>query len=215
VLSKYILGRRDVPLPEELSARQKAILEHIKKVIRQKGYPPSVREIGEAVGLNSSSTVHSHLNQLEDKGYIRRDPTKPRTIEVIDPYNTVAKEMIPVPLVGQVAAGSPILAAENIEDTFPLPLDFVKAEDVFMLQIKGDSMINAGIFDGDLVIVRKQNTANNGDIVVALLGEEATVKRFYKGSTNVRLQPENDLYEPIITKDVVILGKVTALMRRY
>ncbi len=200
---------------EDLSERQIAILNYIKKVIKLKGYPPAVREIGQAVGLSSSSTVHSHLNQLENKGYIKRDPTKPRTIEVIDQGAFPQKEMVQVPLVGRVTAGEPILAVENIEDTFPLPLDFLKTEDVFMLRIKGDSMINAGIYDDDLVIVRKQNTAHNGDIVVALLGEEATVKRFYKASNHVRLQPENDFYEPIITKDVVILGKVAALMRKY
>ncbi|MBZ4653451.1 MAG: SOS-response transcriptional repressor, LexA [Peptococcaceae bacterium] len=200
---------------EDLTDRQVAIINYIKKEIKAKGYPPSVREIGEAVGLSSSSTVHNHLNQLESRGYIKRDPTKPRAIEVIDHNLRPNKEMVNVPIVGRVTAGSPILAVENIEDTFPLPLDFIKSEDVFILNVKGDSMIEAGIQDGDLVIVRKQNTARNGDIVVALLEDEATVKRFYKENNYIRLQPENSNYEPIITKDVLILGKVIALLRKY
>lgn len=202
-------------MPEDLTERQAAILEYIKKEIRAKGYPPAVREIGEAVGLSSSSTVHSHLNQLESKGYIKRDPTKPRAIEVIDKTVRSFKDMVDIPIVGRVTAGAPILAVENIEDTFPLPMDFIKAEDVFMLEVKGDSMINAGILEGDLVIIRKQNIATNGDIVVALLGEEATVKRFFKEPNYVRLQPENDNYEPIITRNVSILGKVVGLVRKY
>ena len=202
-------------MPEDLTDRQQAILDHIKKEIKRRGYPPAVREIGEAVGLSSSSTVHSHLNQLEQKGYIKRDPTKPRAIEVMDSSFRSFKEMIDIPIVGRVTAGEPILAVEKIEDTFPLPLDFVKSEDAFMLEIKGDSMIMAGIQEGDLVIVRKQNIARNGDIVVALLGEEATVKRFFKEATHVRLQPENDLYKPIITREVTILGKVIGLLRKY
>ncbi len=200
---------------EDLTDRQVAIINYIKKEIKTKGYPPSVREIGEAVGLSSSSTVHNHLNQLESRGYIKRDPTKPRAIEVIDRNLRPNKEMVNVPIVGRVTAGSPILAVENIEDTFPLPMDFIKSEDVFILNVKGDSMIEAGILDGDLVIVRKQNTARNGDIVVALLEDEATVKRFYKENNYIRLQPENSNYEPIITKDVLILGKVIALLRKY
>ncbi|MFZ5753481.1 MAG: transcriptional repressor LexA [Bacillota bacterium] len=200
---------------EDLTDRQVAIINYIKKEIKAKGYPPSVREIGEAVGLSSSSTVHNHLNQLESRGYIKRDPTKPRAIEVIDHNLRPNKEMVNVPIVGRVTAGSPILAVENIEDTFPLPLDFIKSEDVFILNVKGDSMIEAGIQDGDLVIVKKQNTARNGDIVVALLDDEATVKRFYKENSHIRLQPENSNYEPIITKDVLILGKVIALLRKY
>ena len=200
----------------DLTTRQLAILKYIKKEIKVKGYPPAVREIGEAVGLSSSSTVHNHLNQLENKGYIKRDPTKPRAIEVIDPYMKPAKETVDVPLLGQVTAGLPILAVENIEEYYPLPLDFVKTgEDIFMLKVRGDSMINAGIMDGDMVIVRKQNTAGNGDIVVALLEDEATVKRFYKESRHIRLQPENEKYEPIISADVVVLGKVIGLYRSY
>lgn len=200
---------------EDLTDRQQEILDFIKQEIRTKGYPPAVREIGEAVGLSSSSTVHNHLNQLENKGYIKRDPTKPRAIEVIDGTMTNQKEMINVPILGRVTAGMPILAFENIEDTFPLPVDFLKTEDVFMLHIVGDSMIKAGIHDGDLVIVRKQNTAKDGDIVVALLDDEATVKRFYKESDYIRLQPENDFYEPILSTNVTILGTVEALIRKY
>lgn len=200
---------------EELTQRQKEILSYIKRSIKRKGYPPAVREIGEAVGLSSSSTVHSHLNQLESKGFIRRDPTKPRAIEIIDGKPASYKDMVDVPLIGSVAAGSPILAVENIEDTYSLPFDLVHAEESFMLKIRGDSMINAGIFNDDMVIVKRQNTARDGDIVVALIDDEATVKRFYKGFSHVRLQPENDLYEPIITKDVKVLGKVIGLLRKY
>lgn len=200
---------------EDLTERQSGILDFIKQQIKSKGYPPSVREIGDAVGLSSSSTVHSHLSQLEKKGYIKRNAAKPRAIEVIDNNLYPGKDMINVPVVGRVTAGTPILAVEDIEDKFPLPLDFVKSEDVFMLKIKGNSMIKAGIYNGDMVVVRKQNTASNGDIVVALLGEEATVKRFYKEADYIRLQPENDEYEPIISKDVIILGKVTGLLRKY
>lgn len=202
-------------LYEDLTDRQRAILSYIKKEIKTKGYPPAVREIGGAVGLSSSSTVHSHLNQLENKGYIRRDPTKPRAIEIMDSQQLPSREMIEVPLVGRVTAGAPILAVENIEETFPLPLEFINTDDVFMLKIQGDSMINAGIFNGDMVVVRKQNVARDGDIIVALLEDEATVKRFYKGFNHIRLQPENDAYEPIITRDVQVLGKVVALLRRY
>lgn len=200
---------------DDLSSRQIAILEFIKKEIRTKGYPPAVREIGEAVGLSSSSTVHGHLAQLEDKGYIRRDPTKPRAIEVTDGNsNVVKKEIINVPVVGKVTAGEPILAVENIEDSFPLPLDFVRNDNVFMLSVRGESMINAGILDGDYVLVRQQNNAKNGDIVVALLGDEATVKTFYKEKDYIRLQPENPVLEPIIVNDVSVLGKVIGVFRR-
>jgi repressor LexA len=199
----------------DLTNRQIAILEFIKKEIRLKGYPPAVREIGEAVGLSSSSTVHGHLAQLESKGYIRRDPTKPRAIEVTDGNETVIKkEMVNVPIIGKVTAGQPILAVENIEDTFPLPLDFVRNDNVFMLSVRGESMINAGILDGDFVLVRQQSTAKNGDFVVALLEDEATVKTFYKEKDHIRLQPENPFLEPIISKDVSILGKVIGVFRR-
>ncbi len=199
----------------DLSNRQIAILDFIKKEIRKKGYPPSVREIGEAVGLSSSSTVHGHLAQLEEKGYLRRDPTKPRAIEVLGDDNPlIKKEMVTVPIVGRVTAGQPILAVENIEDTFPLPLDFVRNDNVFMLSVRGDSMINAGILDGDYVLVRQQSTAHNGDIVVALIEDEATVKTFYKENDYIRLQPENPAFEPIMTRNVSILGKVTGVFRK-
>jgi len=202
-------------MSNDLSERQLAILEFIKKEIKTKGYPPAVREIGEAVGLNSSSTVHSHLNQLESKGYIKRDPTKPRAIEIIDRNFKPNKEVVEVPLVGRVTAGAPILAVENIEETYPLPPEFAEPGETFMLRVQGDSMVNAGILDGDLVIVRKQDIARNGDIVVALLDDEATVKRFYKEERHIRLQPENENYEPIIAQDLRILGKVVGLMRKY
>ncbi|MGI6119962.1 MAG: transcriptional repressor LexA [Desulfosporosinus sp.] len=198
----------------DLSLRQTQILEFIKEEIRKKGYPPSVREIGDAVGLLSSSTVHGHLQTLEDKGYIRRDPTKPRAIEILDTSSDIIdKKVAHVPVVGRVAAGQPIFATENIEGTFPLPADFVRQDDVFMLKVQGDSMIDAGILDGDLIIVRQQNVARNGDIVVALIGDEATVKRFFKERTLVRLQPENSLMEPIYSQDVLILGKVVGVFR--
>ncbi|MFA5881366.1 MAG: transcriptional repressor LexA [Eubacteriales bacterium] len=199
----------------DLSSRQLSILSFIKKELQKKGYPPSVREIGEAVGLSSSSTVHGHLAHLEEKGYIRRDPTKPRAIEVLEGNsNFVRKEIINVPIVGKVAAGQPILAVENVEDTFPLPVDFVNSDNVFMLSVRGDSMINAGILDHDYVLVRQQSHAKNGDIVVALLEDEATVKTFYKEKDYVRLQPENQALEPIYTTDVRILGKVIGVFRR-
>lgn len=201
-----------------ISSRQRSILEFIKKEVREKGYPPSVREIGEAVGLASSSTVHGHLERLEKKGYIRRDPTKPRAIEILDEEFLPGKEdkdIVRVPLVGKVTAGQPITAIENVEEYFPLPEKLVgKGENIFMLVVQGDSMINAGIFDKDYVIVRQQNTANNGEIVVAMTEDnEATVKRFYKEKNHVRLQPENDAMEPIIVKEVTILGKVIGVFR--
>jgi repressor LexA len=203
----------------ELTERQRQVLEFIKGQVREKGYPPSVREIGEAVGLRSSSTVHGHLRRLESKGYIRRDPTKPRAIEIIEDgdqpaESLVTKKLVSVPLVGSVTAGQPILAVENIEDYVPLPRDFASDQGTFMLRIKGDSMINAGILDGDYVVVRQQPDATNGDIVVALLEDEATVKRFYREVDHVRLQPENPIYDPIITTDVQILGKVIGVLRR-
>lgn len=196
--------------------RQAAILNFIRQQINEKGYPPSVREIGQAVGLYSSSTVHGHLRRLEEKGYIRRDPTKPRAIEVISDRQPVRrKEMVNVPVVGKVTAGEPILAVENVEDHFPLPLEFVRDEDVFMLRVHGDSMVGAGIFDGDYVVIRPQKVAQNGDIVVALMGDEATVKRFYKEAEHIRLQPENPNWQPIITTQVEVLGKVIGLVRRF
>ncbi len=199
----------------DLSARQRQILDFIQKSITERGYPPSVREIGQAVGLSSSSTVHAHLTALEKKGLLRRDPTKPRAIEVLDDEAWMRRErLVPVPVLGQVTAGKPILAVENVEDTYPLPFDLVRDEDVFMLRVRGDSMIEAGILEGDLVLVRQQNHADDGDIVVALLGDEATVKRFFREKDYIRLQPENPYMEPIIVKDVRILGKVVGLYRR-
>ncbi|MGB4503785.1 MAG: transcriptional repressor LexA [Syntrophaceticus sp.] len=199
-------------MKEKLTSRQATILKYIQKVIDERGYPPSVREIGEAVGLKSSSTVHSHLVNLEKKGYIRRDPTKPRAIEVLGNKTSV----IQVPVVGRVAAGKPVLAVENIETTFPLPASFLNnTDDVFMLTTKGDSMINAGIYDGDYLVVNQQHTAEDGDIVVALLnGEDATVKRFFKDKDSIRLQPENESMKPILCKEVTILGKVIGVFRK-
>ncbi len=203
---------------EDLSERQQLILNYILSEIQKKGYPPSVREIGEAVGLSSSSSVHAHLAKLEEMGYLRRDPTKPRAIEVLvgnnapDTFNLSNVKYVPI--VGQVTAGQPILAEQNVQDYFPLPTDFSPADELFMLKIKGDSMIGAGIFDGDFVIVNRNPSANNGEIVVALLDDEATVKRFYKETGRVRLQPENEKYEPIYSPDARIIGKVVGLFRK-
>ena len=199
----------------DLSVRQTKILEFIKEEIRKKGYPPAVREIGEAVGLLSSSTVHGHLQTLEDKGYIRRDPTKPRAIEILDSSSDLLdnKKVVHVPIIGRVTAGQPILAVENVEGTFPLPADLATHDNVFMLRVQGESMIEAGILNGDLIIVRQQSEARNGEIVVALIGEEATVKRFFKERTLIRLQPENSTMEPIYSQDVSILGKVIGVYR--
>jgi len=199
-----------------LTARQKQILAYIKDTLRAKGYPPSVREIGAAVDLRSSSTVHSHLTKLEEMGFLRRDPTKPRALEVLGETSWRQEDFVSVPLVGRVTAGQPILAVENIEETYPLPSSLIGSnEDVFMLTVQGESMINAGIFDGDYVLVRKQKNAANHDIVVALLDkEEATVKRFFKESDRIRLQPENDFMSPIYSRNVMILGKVIGVFRR-
>ncbi len=199
---------------ERITEKQTEILAYIKECVLKKGYPPSVREICEAVHLKSTSSVHSHLETLEEKGYIRRDPTKPRTIEIIDEeFNPVRRELVNVPLIGTVAAGQPILAEENISDYFPIPADVLPNADIFMLEVKGDSMINAGILNGDKVIVRIQNTAENGDKVVALLDDSATVKTFYKETDHFRLQPENDAMDPIISDSVQILGKVIGIFR--
>jgi repressor LexA len=203
----------------KLSKRQQSILDFIKEEVRKKGYPPSVREIGEAVGLASSSTVHGHLARLESKGLIRRDPTKPRAIEILDvnEEDTIPKnKVINVPVVGKVTAGTPITAIENIEEYFPLPERLVQGdEQVFMLEVMGDSMIEAGILDGDYVIVKQQQTAQNGEIVVAMTEEdEATVKRFFKEKDCIRLQPENSSMEPIILQNVSILGKVIGVYRQ-
>ncbi|MCL6609955.1 MAG: transcriptional repressor LexA [Peptococcaceae bacterium] len=201
---------------KRLTSREYAIMEFIRNNVRTKGYPPSVREIGQAVGLKSSSTVHGYLRRLEDKGCLKRDPAKPRALELIgDPVRAGAGEINAVPVLGRVAAGQPVLASENHDFTLPLPSSYFGDGDFFMLRVRGDSMIEAGIHDGDLVVVRQQPAANNGDIVVALIGDEATVKRFYKENSRVRLQPENRSMEPIITRDVSILGKVVGLLRRY
>ncbi|EUJ17238.1 transcriptional repressor LexA [Listeria aquatica] len=200
----------------KLSKRQQDIYEFIKSEVKEKGYPPSVREIGEAVGLASSSTVHGHLARLETKGLIRRDPTKPRAIEILSMEDEIpAPAVINIPLIGKVTAGMPITAVENVEDYFPLPESMASGEkDIFMLEIDGESMINAGILDGDRVIVRKQSNATNGEIVVAMTDEnEATCKRFFKEQNHFRLQPENDSLEPIILDNVTILGKVIGLFR--
>jgi repressor LexA len=202
-------------LSDDLQGKSQEILDFIKQQQMEKGYPPSVREICEAVGLKSTSTVHGHLDRLEKKGYIRRDKTKPRAIEILDDdmYFMQAQDLVYVPVVGRVTAGQPILAVENIEETFPLPSQYLPNSDVFMLKVEGESMIGAGIFDGDQVIVKKQEYAENGDYVVALLEDEATIKTFYREKGYVRLQPENPSMEPIITRDVRILGKVIGLFR--
>jgi repressor LexA len=201
----------------ELTRRQEQILDFIRTEVHRCGYPPSVREIGEAVGLSSSSTVHSHLAALESKGFIRRDPTKPRALEVLDYRDTDTAvdygRVHAVPVLGQVAAGQPILAAENIEQTLPLPEEF-SGEQTFILKVKGESMIEAGILPGDFVVVKQQPTAVNGDIVVAMLEDEATVKRYFREPDRIRLQPENSSMEPIYSRDVTVLGKVVALFRR-
>jgi len=202
---------------KKISKRQEDILSFIKSEVKKKGYPPSVREIGEAVGLASSSTVHGHLARLESKGFIRRDPTKPRAIEVLDPegLETIKPGVLHVPLVGKVTAGLPITAIENIEEYFPLPESFGTSEDkLFMLEIVGNSMIEAGILNGDYVVVKQQQTANNGEIVVAMTeDDEATVKRFFKEKDYFRLQPENASMDPIILDNVSILGKVVGVYR--
>lgn len=197
----------------DLTARQKQILDYIQNYFREKGYPPSVREICAATNLRSTATVHSYLVQLEEKGYIKRDPQKPRAIEIINMSGS--RHVVDVPLVGKVTAGEPILAQENIENVFSLPKEMLPDAEIFMLSVKGDSMINAGIFNGDYVLVQSTNTAENGDIVVALLEDEATIKRFYKENDCIRLQPENPSMAPIIVKDLKILGKVVGLFRRF
>jgi repressor LexA len=200
-----------------MSARQQQILDFIKAEVRAKGYPPSVREIGEAVGLASSSTVHGHLDRLEKRGLIRRDKTKPRAIEILDEEMSVVEDhdaVMYVPVIGKVTAGTPITAIENVEEHFPLPAHVVGSDNVYMLSVSGDSMINAGILDGDRVLVRQQNTADNGEIVVAMTDEgEATVKRIYKEASKVRLQPENDELEAMYFDNVSILGKVIGVYR--
>ena len=199
----------------KITAKQEEILKLIRDNILKRGFPPTVREIGEAVNLKSSSSVHAHLDTLEKKGYIRRDPSKPRAIEILDEsYAMTRREMVNVPMVGRVAAGEPILATENIEDYFPVPAEFMPKEQSFMLKVKGESMVNAGILNGDQVLVRQTNAARNGDIVVAMIEDGATVKTFYKEDGHIRLQPENDTMDPIIVDgDVQSLGKVFGVFR--
>ena len=198
----------------ELKDKQLLIYEFLKDFTSQKGYPPTVREICKAVGLKSTSSVHGHLKQLEKEGLIKRDPTKPRALEIVD--SVIKKEMINVPIIGKVTAGLPILANENIEDSFPLPLDYVKHNnDLFMLKVSGSSMIKAGILDGDLAIIEKTQTASNGDKIVALIENEATLKTFYRENDHIRLQPENDEMETIIVDNCSILGKLIVIYRTY
>ena len=200
----------------KISEKQKEILEFMKTEILNKGYPPTVRDICEAVKLSSTSSVHAHLEKLEKNGYIRRDPTKPRAIEIIDDnFNLTRREVVNVPLVGCVAAGQPLLAVENIENYFPIPAEYMPNVQTFMLKVKGESMINAGIFDGDTILVKQQDHANNGDMVVALIDDSATVKTFYKEDGHIRLQPENDSMDPIIVPDCKILGKVFGVFRFF
>ncbi|MCI9149970.1 MAG: transcriptional repressor LexA [Lachnospiraceae bacterium] len=198
----------------KISEKQREILEYIKSEILNKGYPPAVRDICEAVHLKSTSSVHSHLETLEKNGYIRRDPTKPRAIEIIDDsFNLVRREVVNVPLLGRVAAGEPLLAVENVESYFPIPAEYMPNQECFMLTVKGESMVNAGILDGDEILVQRQSDAQNGDMVVALLDDSATVKTFYKEDGYYRLQPENDTMDPILVDHVEILGKVFGIMR--
>jgi len=195
--------------------KQSEIYEFLKSYTESKGYPPSVREICEAVSLRSTSTVHGHLKRLEKKGMIKRDPSKPRALEIAE-LSMPKKEMVNVPIVGKITAGSPILATENIEDTFPLPLDYIKHDrELFMLRVSGESMINAGIKDNDLAIIESAQTAANGDIVVALIEDSATIKRFFKEKDHIRLQPENDAMDPIVVDDCTILGKLVGIFRSF
>ena len=209
----------------ELNGREKSILRYIEKQIMSVGYPPSVREIGRAVGLRSTATVHGYLAKLKDKGYIKKEDKKGRTLRLLkggsgEPKKTSSKdfytqkELVDVPLVGRITAGAPILAVENVTDTFPIPIDFVGNSDCFMLTVRGESMIEAGILDGDYILVRKQKDASNGEIVVALIEDEATVKTFYKEKDHIRLQPENNTMDPIIVPNCEILGKVCGVFRK-
>lgn len=212
--------------PDALNKREKAILKYIEKQVNANGYPPSVREIGKAVDLKSTATVHGYLEALEKKGYIKKESQKGRTLKLLKggalegeqvSFNKEAyssKEMVDVPVIGKITAGEPILAVENVTDTFPIPLDFVGTGESFMLTVRGESMIEAGILSGDYILVKKQNTANNGEIVVALIGDEATVKTFYKEKDHIRLQPENSTMDPIIVPDCKILGKVSGVFRK-
>jgi repressor LexA len=200
----------------KISDKQNEILEYLKSEILSKGYPPSVREICDAVKLKSTSSVHAHLESLEKYGYIKRDATKPRAIEIIDDtFNLTRRELVNVPIIGRVAAGEPLLAVENIENYFPIPAEYMPKNDTFMLIVKGDSMINVGIHDGDMIVVEKRSDVKNGDIVVALIDDSATVKTFYKENNHIRLQPENDYMDPIIVENCEILGKLSSLFRSY
>ena len=216
------MAKRD---PNTLSKRERAILDYIEKQAKINGYPPSVREIGKAVGLKSSATVHGYLAKLEQKGYIKKEAQKGRTLKLLKGSSGksiedskkefyTGKEMVDVPVIGKITAGAPILAVENVTDTFPIPIDFVGNAESFMLTVRGESMIEAGILDGDYILVRRQNTANNGEIVVALIEDEATVKTFYKEKDHIRLQPENSTMDPIIVPDCKILGKVSGVFRK-
>ena len=200
----------------KISPKQKEILEYIKSQKLERGFPPAVRDICEAVHLKSTSSVHSHLETLEKNGYIRRDPTKPRAIEILDDsFNFMRREMVNVPIIGRVAAGEPILAEQNVENYFPIPMEYMPNNQTFMLRVKGESMVNAGILSGDMVLVEQLSTAHDGDMVVALIEDGATVKTFYKEDGYIRLQPENDTMEPIIVSDVQILGKVIGVFRLF
>lgn len=211
-----VLKKKEVYMAQgKISPKQLEILEYIKSQILERGFPPAVRDICEAVHLKSTSSVHSHLETLEKNGYIRRDPTKPRAIEILDDSFNMRREMVNVPIIGRVAAGEPILAEQNIEDYFPIPMEFMPNNQTFILKVQGESMINAGILDGDMVIVEQRATARNGEMVVALIEDGATVKTFYKEDGHIRLQPENDTMDPIIVTDVQILGKVIGLFRFF
>lgn len=201
-------------MPGKITVKQQQILDYIKEEILAKGYPPTVREICEKVGLKSTSSVHAHLSTLEENGYIRRDPTKPRAIEITDDeFGLVRREMVNIPIIGRVAAGEPLLAVENIENYFSIPAEFLPNTETFILKVKGESMINVGFFEDDYLIIEKQNTAKNGDIVVALIDDSVTVKRYFKEDGHIRLQPENDHMDPIIVNDCMIVGKAYALYR--
>ena len=200
----------------KITEKQQEILDFLKNTILSTGYPPTVREICEAVNLKSTSSVFQHLEKLEKNGYIKRDESKPRAIEIVDDnYNMLRRETVSVPMIGQVAAGQPLLAVQNIESYFPIPAEYMPNAQSFMLRVKGDSMINIGIFDGDTILVKQQSTANNGDVIVALVDDSATVKTFYKESDHIRLQPENDDMDPIIVDNCLILGKVFGVMRFF
>ncbi len=200
----------------KISAKQKEILEYIKSQILDRGFPPAVRDICEAVHLKSTSSVHSHLETLEKNGYIRRDPTKPRAIEILDDtFNLMRREVTNVPIIGRVAAGEPLLAEQNIENYFPIPMEMLPNTQTFLLKVQGESMVNAGILDGDMILVEERQTASDGEMIVALVEDSATVKTFYKEDGFIRLQPENDFMEPIIVEDAAILGKVIGVFRFF